>query len=208
MKPNRYIKAMEIGLAREKEGISYFDLIAELEKQPDFKFGNESELTFLVWFSQNFRRSDKDLTRGDVQKYRWHIKQRNGDNLSVEQQRTAEVIVNDLKYKYWLNGEASKQYLDYQELVESRKAATQAKKQSNISIGIAIFALLVSAGVGILSVIVDLVAYYKSPVPPYDVKIMEDNTRTQQLERENGQLKEELYKAEMMLEAYDSDTLK
>lgn len=190
MKPNRYIKAMEIGLANEEKGISYFDLVKELEKQPNSKFGKESELTFLVWFSQNFRRSDKDLTRGDVENYRWHLKLRDGEDLSDVQKRTANNIESKLKFKYWLNGEAAKQYLDYQELVESRKASTQAKKQSNISIILAILAIIISTVLG-----------YSTQ----DVKIVEDGTRTLQLERENSQLKDELYKAEMMLEVYEKD---
>lgn len=78
MKLNRYIKAMEIGLNNEERGITYFDLVEELEKELNFKFGEQSKLTFLVWFSQNFRKSDNDLTREDVRNYRWYIKQNNG----------------------------------------------------------------------------------------------------------------------------------
>lgn len=188
---------MEIGLAHEKEGITYFDLVKELESQTNFKFGKESELTFLVWFSQNFRRSENELSQHDVAIYRHYLDQKNGDTISVERIRLADDIKTKLNFKYWLNGEASKQYLDYLELQESRKAATQAKRQSNISIGIAIFALLVSSVLGIYSMVT-------APKPPYDVKVIEDKSRVEQLERENGKLKDELYKAEMMLEAYES----
>jgi hypothetical protein len=206
MKPNRYIKAMEIGLAHEKEGISYFDLITELEFQLNFKFGDESELTFLVWFSQNFRRSDKDITRMDVQNYRWYIKQRNGIEISGHQTKTAKDVERDLKYKYWLNGEASKQYLDYQELVESRQtaqdareASKEANKKAAKSICLAIASIVISGIVGVVSIIIDLAA----PKPPYDVNVIEDKTKVERLEKENLQLKEELYKVEMMLKLHE-----
>src|SRR5690606_10434928 len=84
--------------------------------------------------------------------------------------------------KWFLNGEAAKQYLDYQELVLARKTATEAKKQSNVSIWLAITAIIVSAVVGIVSIVIDL-NVPTPPKPPYDVKVIEDNAHTKELER-------------------------
>ncbi|WP_349351680.1 hypothetical protein [Flagellimonas sp. MMG031] len=39
-----------------------------------------------------------------------------------------------------------------------------------------------------------------------DVNVIEDKTKVERLEKENQRLNEDLYKAEMMLDAYKSDT--
>jgi|SRR5690606_32637436 len=54
MKMNRYIKAMEIGLANEKEGISYFELLEKMQKDLGYTFNRSAEATFLSWFDENF----------------------------------------------------------------------------------------------------------------------------------------------------------
>lgn len=209
MKQNRYIKAMEIGLAHEKEGISYFDLIDELQKQLKFKFGTESELTFLIWFSENFRKSNKNLESNDINDYSLYQKRLKGIRIYEHQIGIAKLIEKKLGYRYWLNGDAVKQYLDYLELVESRQTAQDAREASNEanekagkSIRLAVWAIVVSALVGLISIVIDLMAAQ----PPYDVKVIENNTSKQQLEMENDNLREELYKAEMMLEAYESES--
>lgn len=200
MKPNRYIKAMEIGLAHEKEGISYFDLVYELHGTKEKVFSKEAEFTFCNWFLENFDAIDGEVWPVLVNKSELFQKflQHNERGGTYHNKGVDRKMYNFLDAPFFLKGNAAKQYLDYQELVESRKAATQAKKQSNISIGIAIFALLVSSVLGIYSM-------GTAPKPPYDVKVIENNTSTQQLEMENDNLREELYKAEMMLEAYESD---
>ena len=48
MTPNRYnIKAMEIELAHENEGMSYFDLRTDLEKSLGYCFSNSAKITSL-----------------------------------------------------------------------------------------------------------------------------------------------------------------
>lgn len=42
---------MEIGLINEENGITYFDLVGVLEKELNFKFGEQSELTF--WYGSH-----------------------------------------------------------------------------------------------------------------------------------------------------------
>ena len=39
--------------------------------------------------------------------------------------------------------------------------------------------------------------------PPYEVKVIEDKTRNDELQKENKQLKEELFKAEMMVKVLE-----
>ncbi|MBW8241476.1 hypothetical protein K1F50_01600 [Muricauda oceani] len=196
MKPNRYIKAMEIGLAHENEGISYFDLVYELHGTKEKVFSKEAEITFFKWFQDNFDCEGPSwshinnnlefknyLTRNENSKH-YHVKDHDVN------------LHNLLNNLFFLKGSGAFQYQEYLELVESRKTAAEAKRQSNISIGLAIGAIIISIVFGIISLL-----------STQNVKIMEDKTRTQQLEKENGQLKEELYKAEMMLEAQVSDSI-
>lgn len=192
MKPNRYIKAMEIGLAHEEKGISYFDLVEKLQHHFDQSYNMESQVTFFYWFLDNFRTKNSDILKLNELKRDIHffLANHRNSNLPDHKKPIISQVKAPLSWNWFLNGEAAKQYLDYQELVESRKAATQAKKQSNISIGLAIFAIIISGVLG-----------YRTQ----DVKIVEDNTKTLQLEKENSHFKEELYKAEMMLRVYEND---
>lgn len=137
------------------------------------------------------------MTREDVQNYRWYIKHKNGVTLSEVQKHTAKHIKTILNYKYWLNGEASKQYLDYAEYKAARKSSRKATFFAIISVFIAAGSFWFT--------------YYvakESPKPPYEVKVIEDNTRPQLLEKENNRLREELYKAERRLRVYESDSTK
>ena len=207
MKQNRYIKAMEIGLETQEKGISYFELKKRIEKELNFRFGKESELTFFVWFNENFSKSNIKLSKEHINNYRKYV----FNKLDATRRN---YVVKMLSHPYWLDGRASKQYYDYLELVESRQTAQDAREASREanekaakSIRLAIWAIVVSAAVGLFSIIIDLVAFKKSPVPPYDVKVIEDKSRAEQLERENGELKDKLYKAEIMLEAYESNSV-
>ncbi|RIV68767.1 hypothetical protein [Flagellimonas aequoris] len=211
---NRYIKAMEIGLAHEKEGISYFELLNQIEAQLGYEFSLGAESSFFEWFIDNFSSGIGKLNmshfKRDILRY-LEDKEINDIDPEFGKYKALMAILNK---PYRLDGHAAKQYLDYQELVESRQmaqdareASREANRKASKSIRLAVWAIVVSAAVGLFSIIIDLVAFSKSPVPPYDVKIMEDKTRTQQLEKENGQLKEELYRAEMMLETQVSDSI-
>ena len=53
MKPNRYIKAMEIGLAYEDVGITYPNLINKIQQHTG-KMTLYAESTFYYWFIDNF----------------------------------------------------------------------------------------------------------------------------------------------------------
>lgn len=185
---------MEIGLNNEDTGINYFDLFYGVKGTKEQVGSKEAEISFFIWFLQNFHNAedrhhkDADL----ILEYRiWLIrgaaasKYHNFDGLKLEYK-------NYLNSQWFLNGNAAKQYLDYLELKEARITATQARKQSNVSILIAIGAMVASVILGAYSI-------SSSPEPPFDVKIIENNVDTDNLKKENEQLKEKLYKAEMMV---------
>ncbi len=194
---NRYIKAMEIGLANEEKGISYFDLKEQLQRELGTKFCENSESTFVYWFIDNFTyRYGKNDYNSFRSKWLKCLEYNAGNEKNIVEDIT---IKGFLINKFFLNGNASKQYLDYVELQESRIAATQAHKQSNISIWIALIAIVISGGLGTYSI-------FSSPKPPYEVKVIEDRTSVRQLEKkikglevnyqkENEKLKNELYEA-------------
>ncbi|MDV7138242.1 hypothetical protein R3X28_05110 [Maribacter sp. TH_r10] len=212
---NRYIKAMEIGLANEKDGISYFDLVEELEEALGYSMEAATEATFYFWFVDNYSTQNYEIKlsiewKSDFQTY-LDLKHMVVP-MNMSKREKAQSISKRIKnVKWFLNGNAAKQYLDYQELQESRIAAKQASKQSNYSIGIAIGAIIMSTFLGAISI-------FSSPKPPFDVNILEDRNKLKQLERElqqlkidikkeNNELKERLYEAEMLIAVYESDSL-
>ena len=196
---NRYIKAMKIGLDNEETGISYFDLFYSVKGTKEKVSSNEAEISFFMWFLQNFHNTeDRHYPDANlIREYRvWLIKEEQDKKyhdfnwLSVQDK-------NYLNSKWFLNGQAAKQYLDYVELTDARKQAKITSWFSIVSILIAVAAILI----GVFS-------RNDSPNPPYDVKIIEDRTKVKELQNENDQLKEELYKAEMLIKTYESDSLK
>ncbi|WP_339725706.1 hypothetical protein [Maribacter stanieri] len=207
---NRYIKAMEIGLANEENGISYFDLVYELHGSKEKCFSEGAEITFYSWFKNNFELGTVDhelfsgTSKGQFQDFlrkndndgKYHI-----DGYYPEFYR----ILND---KWFLNGTAAKQYLDYLELKESRIAASEAQKSSlkanekaNISIKVAIVTIVISVLLGLIP----LFKKSKTPKPPFEVKIIEDKTRNDELKKEVQDLKEKLYKAEIMISSFEAN---
>lgn len=199
MKPNRYIKAMEIGLSHEEEGISYFDLVYELHGTDQKQFSKEAELTFFKWFHENFDCIEEnwDIRANDYKgQFWWYLvnNEKGGDYHSSGIDRR---LHNILLEPFFLRGLAAKQYLDYREYKAARKNALWATIFAIISILIAAVSFLLS-----------FQATKEAPRPPYDVKIIEDNTRTQQLEKENRELIDKLNKAEVTLRAFENDSLK
>ncbi|WP_421812445.1 hypothetical protein [Flagellimonas sp.] len=213
MKPNRYIKAMEIGLAHEKKGITYNDLIDKIQHDIG-RMSLYAESTFYYWFIDNFSATNIETKNysGWKSQFEYYYYFKHGINKPKSNlTESGESLYRQLeKIKWFLNGEASKQYGDYQELVESRqiaqdarKASTEANKKASKSIRLAIASIVISGIVGVASIIIDL----RAPKPPYDVRVIENKTKTERLEKENLQLKEELSKGEMLLKAYDSDSI-
>lgn len=188
---------MEIGLANEKKGISYFDLLEKLQLELDYSFNSSAEVTFMSWFNENFEsHNNVNLNNSDYKE---------GMNLYLDNKYGVIGEITDPGLKkyceffrsfrsknYFLKGNAAKQYLDYQELKQSVKSSNSARNFAIISIIVALIAIGISA-----------YSIYSSPNPPYDVKIIEDNTRMDELQKENKQLKEELFKAEMMVKVLE-----
>lgn len=183
---------MEIGFSTI-EGISYSDLKKEIETDMGRSMGRNTEAAFVLWIIEAFE-PDGSFPRF-LPNYKIALSNdiRGGKLVSASRNfydRFSKTVLV-------IRGSTVKQYLDYIELQESRKAAIQAKRQSNVSIGIAIFALLLSSVLGIFSM-------RTTPKPPYDVKVIENSLQTKELER----TKEELHKVQMMLEVYKSDSIR
>ncbi|WP_318310072.1 hypothetical protein [Flagellimonas crocea] len=204
---------MEIGLAHENEGITYPDLIDKIQQHTG-KMTLYAESTFYYWFIDNFSATNIETKNfsGWKPQFQYYYYFKHGiDKPKSNLTESGESLFRQLeKIKWFLNGEAAKQYLDYKELVESqqtaqdaREASKEANEKATKSIRLAIASIVISGIVGVASIIIDLAA----PNPPYDVNVIEDKTKAEQLENENQRLKEELYKVEMMLEAYESDSL-
>jgi hypothetical protein len=194
---NRYIKAMEIGLANEDEGITYNDLVKELEVFYGRKMTIHAESTFYYWFVDNFSATNEALKNQSGWKsyflHYYYFK----NNIKKRESNLTKSGVDLFKQldniKWFLNGQAAKQYLDYVELTDARKQAKQTSYFSIISILIAVTAI----GIGIFQ-------NNDNPQPPYDVKIIEDNTKVKELQKENDNLREELHKAEMMVRVLEA----
>lgn len=192
---------MEIGLTNEEKGITYFDLVYELHGTRDRVFTTEAEQTFCIWFIKNFSALNMLFLKGTSSNISHFLRDyliKNSQGKTYHQRGVDPKIFDYLNQKWFLNGEAAKQYLDYLELQESRLAAQQARKQSNWSIVIAVGAIVLSTIFGIVSMYQP-----ENAQPPYEVKVIEDKTRNDELQKENKQLKEELFKAEMMVKVLE-----
>lgn len=209
---NRYIRAMEVGNEFEDTGITYFDLLQEMHGTKEKTFSSQAEYTFFLWFIDNFsceyEPTFKHTSRTLNSEFLDFLKR---PNLGYHQDNMTRETHKHLSQKFFLNGQASKQYLDYQELQQSRMAANRAQdsartanEKSTKSIKLAIVAIIISALLGIASILVPLYLDL-TPKPPYDVKIIEDMTRVKNLETENKVLKDKLYRAELMIEVYESE---
>lgn len=175
---DRYIKAMEIGNRYENEGISYFELLELLEKE--YKFTYHSEYTFCMWFIENFSSTYPIYIKDRVTSYlrKKYFDYKDSD-AKIRALNEANKILNN---KWFLKGEASKQYIDYLELVEARQSSKKALKKADESIilarkstNYALGALIISAVVSIVSIILSVMSYNKPeplyPAPPYDVNL-------------------------------------
>lgn len=186
---------MEIGLANEEKGISYFDLVYGLHGTKEKKFSKESEFTFFNWFYENYDCSEPSWTNTNYKHLFWNFLTENERGNTYHESGVNRQLFNLLNMPFFLKGTASKQYLDYKELQISTKSAKSARFWAIISIIVALFAIAISA-----------YSISSSPEPPYDVKIIEDTTRAielekvnEGLEKENDSLSKELFKAEIMV---------
>jgi len=171
---NRYIKAMEIGNAHEKEGITYVSLKELMELHLNYKFDKESEFTFFNWFINNFFYANQVDASNNKSIYDFKRYHREKSIIyqfeNHDQKQLILRVERELNERWFLRGEASKQYLDYLELTESREASKKALSKANTSVWIAVGAL-------ILSTVFSVLEYSKKPVeypqPLYNVNINE-----------------------------------
>lgn len=210
MENNVYIKAMEIGF-KNPNGIKY-SILKEKVEATSKKMGRFLEPAFMKWVGEYF---DSDYPSHQ------HIVNHINKAKPYLQRGTAvdqmyKKAYEDFTAKIWvIKGTTVKQYIDYLELKESRVAASnaqvasiEANKKSSTSIRLAIGAIIASVVLGLISI-------YTSPKPPFDVKVIEDTTKAKLFEsksnellKENKELKEQLYQAEILIETYESDSLK
>lgn len=161
----------------------------------------------MEWFNSNFSGEIGKIDYyNNVGKLRMYLLKRDGKELDSAKSSSADSMKRVLRMNYFLNGEVSKQYLDYLELKESRisaervqTASIEANKKSSTSIKLAIFAIIA----GLVGTIITVVQNCYNPNPPYEVKVIEDRPRTIELEKDNKQLKEELIKAQMAVKVLE-----
>lgn len=178
-----------------------------METELGYKFSLGAESSFFIWFADNFSSGMGKLNMGHYKRnFLRYLEDKANKDIDPEFGNYL-ALMTILRKQYRLDGHAAKQYLDYLELVESRQTAQDAREASkkainkaDKSIKLAIWAIVVSAIVGVSSIIIDIVSFTKSPIPPYDVKVIENDTHIKELQ----EVKERLYKAEMMLEVYES----
>ena len=122
---NRYIKAIEIGLANEKEGISYLELLEKLENELGYNFNRSAEFTFMSWFDDNFQ-SDSNINRHMapyIDGERTYLMDKYSADYDIvpEEMKAYNFFSSFRSKKSFLKGNAAKQYLDYLELTHARK---------------------------------------------------------------------------------------
>ncbi len=139
MKENIYIKALEIGFKNETSGISFNEVVKELEIEENLK-DTPFKVNFLLWFYTNF------YCCSVVEKLA--MNSATGGNFLDAVYRISEESITKLdKYsstKSFIKGEATQKYIDYLELKEARESSQIAKKISYASIFIAICSIIVS----------------------------------------------------------------
>jgi|GEM_PF-2854344 len=122
---NIYIKAMEIGNDCEKSGISYHRLRDVLNKVHGYKMDPQREFTFLQWFIENFKCHDSNtvnIENAILNYVKMRLMPGRDNELEFDL-----VYDNWLRNRFFLSGQASKQYIDYLELQQSREAAERSQ---------------------------------------------------------------------------------
>lgn len=188
---------MEIGSDYLDEGITYPEFIKKLKTKHDDSLSRDSQINILKWFIENFSNSKNQNVIEENSKFIEHYifflnfpeKLYKNDKPLFHKYEDLDLIdtaINqrEIEYNeqvlftiedfhrdvYYLRGSTNKQYLDYLELKESRESSQKALRKANISILVAVIALLISAGFSVAE-------YFKPepsfPKPPYDVKIIE-----------------------------------
>ncbi|WP_048331030.1 hypothetical protein [Bizionia psychrotolerans] len=201
---NRYITAMEIGLENEANGITYQELIDELEKRLGNKFNKYAECTFVQWYIQNFSTVDthnENQLNTTIYYSVQYIIAKHNNKIELLKPNDSNIIYSKvLREKAFINGDASKKYIDYLELVEARKSSKEAISKANISILIAIATMVIS----IIFSIWNILNQPTQPNQPYEVKVVNQSPVNNKLV---DSLKNELYKADRLISLYEGDSI-
>lgn len=193
---NIYIKAMEIGYAHPN-GLTYHQLKEKIESSLNTKLLRNAEYGLLEWLLESFTTTDS-------------LRGHHGEDIDPNQQvlkyykthsaNLALVYEDFTKAIYTIKGLTVKLYLDYVELKQSREQANRAFKTSLWSIGIALLSVLLSGLFYFFS---------SSPIsPPFDVNIIEDKSGIEEIKEENKELKDKLYKAEILIDLLEEQDSK
>ena len=195
MESNIYIKALELGL-KHPNGIKYAKLIEGIADVINENLNNQAEYNFIEWLVENFQNS--------LLASRTNINRFLGDARAVLSEHSVDQSYhnrfNKISENPWiLKGNAIKQYLDYLELKESREQALRANKRASLSITIAVATLAFSILYSIFS--------QKPPLPPFDVKLIEDSTTKPILEAKIKILEDSLKRSEELFSSYKLESI-
>lgn len=200
---------MEIGLENERDGITYHELIAEIERRTGNEFTKFGECTFMHWFLENYSTPFKPNSNKFYDRYKPcvnFVKRKHGVSFAHEENQQIDTIKRKvLDIKTFLNGEAAKKYIDYQELVEARESSRKAISKANVSIWIAIVGLVLS----ILFSILNLFQEPKNielPEKPLEVNVI-NNPNIDLTLRLIDSLRFELQKADFLISIYEGDSI-
>ena len=131
MKKNIYIAALEIGEINIEKGISFNELKLKLQNR-GFHFNKEFELSFLLWYYENFyvEKITEYMSNDGARRAFYHGSKYN----------------NYKDSKGIVTGQAMMNLLEYQELKEARDSSKKAHK-------IAIAAIIISGVFALASII-------------------------------------------------------
>lgn len=203
---NRYVIAMEIGIENEAKGVTYHELIQKLEDRLGSKLTKYAECTFMQWFLENYSTPSRPNESKVYERYKYcvyYVKKKHGEEFAKELIESINKYQSKiLDIKTFLNGDAAKKYIDYLELVESRESSKTAIKKANTSINIAIATIVIS----VIFSLYNLKNQPALPQQPYKVEVINQSRQIKQ--KLIDSLSVELYKADLLISIYESDSVK
>lgn len=153
---NIYLKAMEIAY-NNRNGITYEELKKNIKKSLKIEIQGKTEFAFFSWFLKNFSAIELHDTNLNYPLYQigQFLIGNKGD--ADCNRRMYEKYIT---FKFFIEGETLKQYIDYLEL-------SHAKKSSRNAFILATISILLSAG--------SFLFYFSnpSPQPPYEVIVID-----------------------------------
>ncbi|WP_456867101.1 hypothetical protein [Galbibacter sp. BG1] len=184
---NIYIKAMQIGSDNLDNGITYPDMIKNLEKFHSIKLNTHSEFNFFIWFLDNFtsinsinyynkinnevrnnfsfflNKMNREIIKDDEYDY---VSERLATRKPFKEDyprqnkhyHTSTFIKNFFNQKFFLSGNTNKQYVDYLELSEARQSSKEALKKAEESIKLTKDSILYAKGALIIAIVTSVIS--------------------------------------------------